>query len=626
MLSIFAISSHAQISLNVTNFGAVGDAVQFYANTVSNSVVVTTTNRFSSDDIGKSIEVFGVGKQTYGKNSYGVTNYGNEDLIATITNVVNRTNIYIDKICQQTLADTFTTVGHDNATHFQSAVDACAGLTNAILNIPTGKYLLLSSYRTTDPSCYYSVALRSGGIHILGEGTNNTVLLGQGAWIQTNNLCKRGFIFAVPPPIINDYPVSIESLTMDGGVEHGKINIVGTYPNPVDGLGWDGSHGAYDIRGFSGRVFTQQTWTNLLFTHWRGEMVKSNDGNTNGNINIFNCTFSDGNATAINIYASLNISNCVFDNLFQVAEYYMKYSTNTSYVQNCLFTNIWGNGFAFNGAIGKNPPYYILSNTIYMSGNSYSAVLTTPGDNIYIISNKFIYPNGAYSGATAIALGVPGYQGYFNNSNIVIAANVFINPSVILQLSGLISENNYCESIWMTNNVISNAVGNEDHGTALLTTYGYATNIYISGNVFSGFPNDTVSSSSGARGGQYALITTNNTYWSRLYDLTANTNVISYANGPRRNIIYRYCSGTKYALMNTNSSQIPAGAQISIKNSTTEYGAGTTVPVYLNSALTGIPVMIPKGEVAAFSWNRGAWSLDAPMAAITAPKNLSLVK
>jgi hypothetical protein len=48
-------------ALSVTDYGAVGDAVQFYVNTVSNSAVVTTTNQLSSADIGKSIEVFGVG-------------------------------------------------------------------------------------------------------------------------------------------------------------------------------------------------------------------------------------------------------------------------------------------------------------------------------------------------------------------------------------------------------------------------------------------------------------------------------------------------------------------------------------------------------------------------------------
>jgi hypothetical protein len=43
-LTEFGISSRAQNSLNVTNYGAIGDAVQFYVNTTSNSVLVTTTN------------------------------------------------------------------------------------------------------------------------------------------------------------------------------------------------------------------------------------------------------------------------------------------------------------------------------------------------------------------------------------------------------------------------------------------------------------------------------------------------------------------------------------------------------------------------------------------------------
>jgi len=61
-------STQSQTIFNVTNFGAVGDAVQLYVNTIANSVVVTTSNRLSSADIGKTIEIFGVGTQSMGLN------------------------------------------------------------------------------------------------------------------------------------------------------------------------------------------------------------------------------------------------------------------------------------------------------------------------------------------------------------------------------------------------------------------------------------------------------------------------------------------------------------------------------------------------------------------------------
>ncbi|MGD0253245.1 MAG: hypothetical protein ABSC01_11170, partial [Verrucomicrobiota bacterium] len=44
-LLLIAGPSQAQITLNVTNFGARGDAVQFFVNTTSNSVVITTTSQ-----------------------------------------------------------------------------------------------------------------------------------------------------------------------------------------------------------------------------------------------------------------------------------------------------------------------------------------------------------------------------------------------------------------------------------------------------------------------------------------------------------------------------------------------------------------------------------------------------
>ena len=54
----FGISSQAQNTLNVTNYGAIGDAVKFYVNTISNAVVFTTTNQLPNSAIGEAIEVF----------------------------------------------------------------------------------------------------------------------------------------------------------------------------------------------------------------------------------------------------------------------------------------------------------------------------------------------------------------------------------------------------------------------------------------------------------------------------------------------------------------------------------------------------------------------------------------
>jgi hypothetical protein len=606
IMASVAFSQAQAATLNVTNFGARGDAVQFFGNTRSNSVVVTTTNQLSIADIGKAIEVFGVGAVVLDTNGMVI---GNQDLIAAITNVINGTNIYISRVAQATLTNTFATYGHNNRTNFQNTIAAASG-TNTIINIPAGSYLFLSTNRSSDPSAWYSVNLTNGGIHLVGEGMTNTILLGQGAWFSVNYLgtiyCKRGIIFAITPPIANDYPVSIENMTLDGGVQQGNTSRHGWPASPVDGQGWDGSHGAIDIRGFTGKVFTHMLWTNLLIIHWRGEMVKSNDGSTNGNITMVNCTFRDGNATAINIYPSLFITNCVFDNLFQVAEYYQRYSTNTSCFVNNLATNISGNGFAINGGRGNNPDFVIQGNTFIFNTNSlgYSAILTTPGDNVYVISNQITFLSG---NGTCVAAGVPGYQGTFDNSNIVVRGNTFINPSIVLQVNGggmFYADSNKTEAVEVYGNTLIKS--NSPSAANALAAYTYCTNVYFHDNDFlSQVSLKNVRFASGNRGNQFARVSTNNLYWSQIYDLTGKTNYISYANGSRFQIIYGFHAGTVYALCDTNASQIPPGAQMLIVNSNS---SSASIPVYLNSALTGSPVTIASAQTQTFYWTNGVWA------------------
>jgi hypothetical protein len=602
----FRLSSQAQNSLNVTNYGAVGDAVQFFVNTVSNSVIITTTSPLSSADIGKAIEVFRVGAQTAGVDSYGNTTNGNQDLVATITNVVDGTNIYVSKIAQATLTSTFATYGHNNQTNFQNAIAAATG-TNFTINIPAGKYLFISTYV---PKVYgfCGMVLSRGGIHFVGAGTNATTLLDQGAWtlqsVDNPYPVTRGFLVVIVPPITNDYPVSFENLTLDGGVQQGNTPIHGAYPNLVDGQGWDISHDAIVIRGGStGNVFTQQTWTNVVFTHWRGEMVKSNDGSTNGNLSIFNCVFNDGDATAINYYASLNVSNCVFNNLFQIAEYYQAYSTNISYFQDNFVTNITGNGFALNGGKGNNPPFVLENNTFYFPGNGYNAIETTPADNVSIVSNQFVF-----NGGNAIVLGCAGYQGTCDNSNIVIAGNSFVNPSIILEICGATDATgaNRVEDVQLYGNSLTQTAPATPN---VVRTYGWSTNVSLYNNDFTNVSCGSATCISGVYGGQYALIKTNNLYFTEIYDLTGKTNSISYGNGSRFEVIYGFHQGTVYSLVDTNATQMPAGAMIELYNNNTSSAA---VPVYLNCALTRGPVMVSGGQTATFYWNQFSrvWSTN----------------
>ena len=86
-------------SLNVTNFGARGDAVQILVTTISNSSVVTfpATNPLASTDVGKVILLFGVGPATTPTN--------NQDLIASIVSVSNGTNVILSGTINRARAD-----------------------------------------------------------------------------------------------------------------------------------------------------------------------------------------------------------------------------------------------------------------------------------------------------------------------------------------------------------------------------------------------------------------------------------------------------------------------------------------------------------------------------------------
>jgi hypothetical protein len=583
----FGISVQAQNTLNVTNYGAVGDAVQFFANTVSNSVVVTTTNPVPDSAIGEAIEVFGAGAVSIAPNC--------QDMVATITNVVNGTNIYVSQVPQATLNNTFATYGYNNTTAFQNAIAAVGADTNDTIYIPAGTYLLLPAYRNSLITC--SIFLQRGGINFVGAGTNATTLLSQGAWTLVDGSVFRGDLVGLFSNSLTDnFPLSFSYLTMDGGVQQGNTSQHDFAASLNDGTGWDITHDAYVVVGGLKVCLNYTYFTNVLVQHWRGEEFKSGDGSTNGIIGIYNSTFADGNATALNIYPAWDVRSNLFVNLFQVAEYYQQYSSYPSYFEYNVITNITGNGFAINGGRGNNPPFIIQSNVFYFSANNKNGIETTPGDNVFIISNQFICANLI----NTIVLGAAGYQGTFDNSNIVVAANDFENaPIMILLEGGNASDQNRVESLQVYGNTANSGGGG---GVAALICYGWQTNVLFSSNDFSGVTYGTFFYS-GSYGSQYVLVNTNNNYWSRFRDIDGlTTNYISYVGGSRYQLYAAAVPGHFYALTDTDASQIPAGAQIMINNTT--YGSGSSaMPVYLNSSITGSPVILTNGQTGVFYWH-----------------------
>ncbi|HEU5397526.1 MAG TPA: hypothetical protein VFV81_10175, partial [Verrucomicrobiae bacterium] len=234
-----------QSVLNVTDYGAVGDAVQFSVSTVAGSPVVTAngTNTFTSADIGKVIEVFRAGPQVYYNGNLIVTQ---QDIICTVQDVSSDgTSLTLSIPCGYTLPNAYCIVGTDNVNAFQNVINLASGMvnsstTNVTIEIPSGTYLLInaealdtnfvmSSISETEPA----LTISSGGLTLQGEP--GTVLMGCGAgmnhYVNPANMYPpgaapivpyRGNLFFVAAPSANPkYPLVFNNLVLDGGLLNG---------------------------------------------------------------------------------------------------------------------------------------------------------------------------------------------------------------------------------------------------------------------------------------------------------------------------------------------------------------------------------------------------------------------
>jgi hypothetical protein len=610
----------------VADYGAVGDAVQLYVNCTSNSVVVTTTNTLSwPASSNKTVELFGVGTFTTPTN--------NQDLIAIITNVVNGTNAYISgDIPQVTSNGVYCIYGTQNAPAFQAAVNAASG-TNTIINIPAGTYLLIPPQQYTnfiyDPDSNNHQYIRDncgiqiykGGLHFVGAGMTNTILMADGAFKNQGYTCMRGNVFTAWGPITNDYPLVWDSLTFDGGLQTGLIGSQGIQPaNWQNGVGWDGWSAA-GLDGGSEPLNTFKEFVNCKFQHFRGEMIKGITGSAqNETILVTNCVFLDGNATAFNYNFAHTITSCTFSNMYQVEEFYLAYPTNAgSYFINNYTTNITHNLVSLNGGTLTNQPYVISNNLLYCNMNG-NAIATGPASSVLIASNQFIEVTNPQAYTIAICIGQngaqPGSPDAFN-TNIVIAGNTFTNEFLlyVYEAGGTSSTD---QGRAANVQVFGNNFGSYADSLSIFSEDGWSTNVHCFSNSVGigtgspNFPNGFYRGSfgSGAHGSQYALVDTNNLYYHQISG--SGTNSISYATGSRYEVPSpNFTAGMTYALSDTDSNQIPAGAQILILNDTGVYGwTPGNIPVFLNSACTGRQVIITNGTAATFSWSGSQWTQD----------------
>ena len=601
-LLLSCLSSQAQTVLNVTNFGARGDAVSIVVNTVSNSTLVTTTSSHSSGDIGKTIELFGAGPLG--------TSTNHQDLLATITNIVNGTNLYLSIAAHASFNGCSGYYGTNNAAAFQACINAAPS--NSIINIPNGSYLIIGS-QAMNPSfamsspfdTYPSITIQKGGLTLQGQSRSNTVLLGCGAWQLKGSNVYRGHMFGLVGPVTNNGPLIFNNLTMDGGVPQGYTGYLGWPASTANGDGWDVTHDAVLDEG-TPPLHADKTFMNCTITRWRGEQFKSVVANWDGQITISNCSFTEGDASGINFSFSHNIENCYFADLAEAMEFYQGYCSNICYFQNSVITNMAGALMAINGSqIGSpNPTYNIIGNSFFLR-NGQNGVQTTPAENLNILENQFIGPG------IAIPLGIAGYQGTAPNSNIVIAANMFSNVNLAIALEG-----NGANAVY--NVLISNNIASYPGGAGFAYGYGWGTNVLFVGNTTTGLSyglNSTLLS------GQFFIDDASNQFPpNAINDTVGQTNLISYMYGMRQQIAGAR-NNSIFALDDTHPLQIPPGARLQITNTTQ-----LSEPLYLSASLSGQPVIMAPSVLTVAQWANGAWQVASQtLTTLPAPSDLHVI-
>jgi hypothetical protein len=621
--------SGGQTTLNVINFGAVGDAQQVSVNTTAGSVVVSFTNALSAADIGKTIELFGVGNINTGPGTlaYPTVTNCNQDIIDIITNVSGNNAYVSGDVPQLSAANVYCIYGTNNTSAFNACLAAAGtnttiyiphgtvspwGTTNAYLMIPWQNYTNYVYQYYPYGANNFPIVLNRGGLEFLGDGQGQTILMAQGAFKNMGGTCVRSGIFAVNGPVVaDDYPLIWTNLTFDGGLQAGYIGYEGTQPaNPVDGLGWDGLSCAGLDEGTE-PLNTFKEFANCEFRHMRGEMIKGITGYAgNETILVTNCYFWDGNATAFNYNYAHTIAGCVFSNMYQVEEFYLKYPTNAgSYFVNNYATNIVHNLISLNGGTLTNEPY-VISNNVFNCGMNGNAIATCPASSVLIVSNLFIEQSGAYTVGVSIgeAGAQPGQAGAIN-TNIMVAGNTFSNAfyQYFACGGGSVGDPNTADDVTFSNNLIFGVGSNP----LPFYTGGLARHVTLVGNNCSG---GGMKVSSGLLGSSYALINTNNNYWvSILQDSgdghTPVVNAISYKFGSRINLTYPYVSNTTNYLTVADASQIPANAVIYITNTTQNWqNPGSAVPVYLDGTdFAGRFIIVPSGGSAVASWTGSNW-------------------
>jgi hypothetical protein len=580
-------------TLNVTNFGAVGDCREVYVRVTTNSAVIATTNMFTAGDVGKVVQLFGAGyfsslssTGAFGGNYQG-TPTNHQDLVATIIAVANGTNVTLSSVCGVTTNNIRCTYGTQNKAAFDNCITAAQS--NDVIYIPAGNYLLMPP-SALNPNyvqkgqfdCEPTITLFKGGLTFRGDGTNASILTGNGAWQQKGwDSAYRGYLFRLLGPVTNNGPLIFDKLQLNGNATRKHTGYSGWAAAPTDGSGWDVTHHAISQQ-VSTEDFRYISITNCLFTRWHGETIQGISTGT-GVLDVGNCWFIDGNSTVINYNNQHDFHDNLVTDYYQVAEDgQFTPASGVAYIRNNVFSNIYGTAMiALTGAYTNiNHPGYIIASNVFSITSPKYGIITAGAKNISILSNHF---DGG-----GIALGTAGQQGTDCNRNYVIANNVFTNAQTALAISG--SGKNRIEDVVVVGNSATVSI---NFAIASQGAASWSTNVVFHQNKANKGIWCTWAT------GQYFVDDVSNEFPPHDVLDNSGTNAITYGRGMRHNL-YPNSTSAKFYLDTATAAQIPVGALLKVTNH------NLAATLYTSTNLVN-PIAMSNGYAATFRWTNGVW-------------------
>lgn len=577
-------TSRADEVLNVADNGAKGDAVKIIASAESGSPVIGVVGfQVSHSDEGKIVVLYGAGPATTATN--------NQDLVASVISVSDEHHLTLSRPCGITSTNLHGLLGTDNTHAFQRCVDR-AYESNTVIMVPGGNYLMIppdlldpSYTMKSETDIRAAVVINKGGITIQGADSKNTILTACGAWQLKGKHVSRGMLFECRGPIRHpEIPLVFENLTMDGGVEYGRLGYRGFPARTTDGSGWDMTHGAVLDSGKQ-PLHDLKAFRKCTFQHWRGEILKGVSGSTNGFVEVSGCDFHDGNASAFNFDVSHHIDHCTFDHLDMAMEFYEGRMDRPCVFENSRVTDVRAD-LVIVGALTNHPaPLYTIKNNDLEASNGFGVFLN-PAKNVLIESNRFS------SQRFCIGNGL-GSQGTDYCHDIVIRGNVCTNAGALFLVQ--CGYRYRMENILIEGNTITGRGG-------LGSGWGYSTNVTFSNNVAT---NGAGGLQGGRLTGQWFLDDLSNRHPATLNTRGGVTNLVSYANGAF-NETRGYRTNMLYMIDDSHPEKIPPTATLLI----THQGKFPS-QLYLSAShpekkpdVTLIP-----GNTITCTWTNGAWVL-----------------